>query len=701
MKIKKQILLTAMLVIIGLVVSNAAGIINLMSSTDITIKDIASQSGDILVGNNEEVVSVLVYLKDQVDLDAINRQMDEQRATLQDRHETTVVALQNTAYATRPQLVKYLNELQSQKIVKEFKCFWIGNIIRVDTYQSVVDQIAIRDDVLWVYPNYNIELIEPTGGRFESGSGNKNDIENGVIAVRAPEVWDMGITGEGVLVATIDSGVDGNHPALASRWAGVADPRYEGHPEWAWFDPYAYQNNFPYDSNGHGTHTMGTVCGGAPGDQIGVAPGALWISAGAIDRGGGIPQTVSDAIESFEWMIDPDGNPSTNWDVPAVCSNSWRVTTGHGFPPCDETFWTFLDACEAAGIVIIFSAGNEGYQGLGRPSDRATDDYRTFAVAAVDANNPSWPIAGFSSRGPTYCTPNGTEAIKPDIAAPGVDVRSSWPGGGYYCGDGTSMASPHINGVVALMRQANPNIGVEEIKEIIFQTAYDLGETGEDNSYGWGMVDAYEAVLLTNEPPDTPVIDGPTNGTADISYNYTFSSVDPEGDDLYYWIDWRDNTSSYWVGPYNSGIAGEASHVWTEPGEYDIRVKAKDINERESDWSIPLTVTIVEGPILDIGLISGGLFKVNTVIKNIGGVEATDVNWKITLDGGAFIGKDTTGTETITAGGEVTVSSKLIIGFGAIIVTVTAEVPDRVSDERSQGGKILLFFIKINPGGGI
>ena len=129
--------------------------------------------------------------------------------------------------------------------------------------------------------------------------------------------------------------------------------------------------------------------------------------------------------------------------------------------------------------------------------------------------------------------------------------------------------------------------------------------------------------------------------------------------------------------------------------------KAKDINERESDWSIPLTVAIIEGPLLDIGLISGGLFKVNTVIKNIGGVEATDVNWKITLDGGAFIGKDTTGTETITAGGEVTVSSKLIIGFGATTVTVTAEVPDRVSDERSQGGKILLFFIKLNPGGGI
>jgi len=322
MKIKKQIFLTAILVIMGLVVSNVTGV--------------------ILEGNNEEVVSVLVYLKDQVDLDAINRQMDEQRATLQDRHETTVVALQNTAYATQPQIVEYLNELQSQNFVKEFKCFWIGNIIRVDTYQSVVDQIAIRDDVLWVYPNYGIELIEPIDERFESESGNKDDIEIGVEAIRAPEVWEeLNITGEGVLVATIDSGVDGNHPALASRWAGVADPRYEGHPEWA---------DFPYDNNGHGTHTMGSVCGGAPGDQIGVAPGALWISAGL--GGGTTPQFVSDAIESFEWMIDPDGDPSTNWDVPTSCSNSWGLTASMGYPPCEETFWTYLDACEAAGIVI-------------------------------------------------------------------------------------------------------------------------------------------------------------------------------------------------------------------------------------------------------------------------------------------------------------------------------------------------------------
>ncbi|MDY7108715.1 MAG: S8 family serine peptidase, partial [Planctomycetota bacterium] len=251
-------------------------------------------------------------------------------------------------------------------------------------------------------------------------------------------------------------------------------------------------------------------CGGAPGDEIGVAPGAEWIHAAVIDRVS-IEQTVADSILAFQWLIDPDEDPSTHWDVPAVCSNSWGLTTYHGYPPCDETFWQYLDACEAAGIVILFSAGNEGSSGLRRPADRATDEYRTCAVAAVDANDPSWPIASFSSRGPTYCTPDGTAAIKPDIAAPGVDVRSSVPGGGYSQYSGTSMASPHVNGVVALMREACPDLLPEEIKEIIYLTAYDLGTAGEDNAYGWGMIDAYEAVTMAMDwcgPSPPRVFDG-------------------------------------------------------------------------------------------------------------------------------------------------------------------------------------------------
>ncbi|MCP4632080.1 MAG: S8 family serine peptidase [candidate division Zixibacteria bacterium] len=446
---------------------------------------------------SNQQISALVYLNEQVNLKAITQQMDMQSATLSDRHETVVRALQDVADRTQNDFIMHLDDLKSEGRISDYHAYWITNAFRIDAAPSEIKMLADHPDVEIVYFNYEIELIEPVDIK-ESSPSDIASVEIGVEAVNAPDVWALGFTGEGVLVANMDTGVQGDHPALEDRWAGVADPRYAGHPEWAWYDPYLGQNNFPYDDGGHGTHTMGSVTGAddATGDTIGVAPGAYWMASAPIDRGGGIPGTVADAILSFEWMVDPDGDPGTNWDVPDVCSNSWGVTTGHGYPPCDTLFWSYLDACEAAGTVILFSAGNEGSSGLRRPSDRATDDYRTCAVAAVDANQSGWPVASFSSRGPTYCTPGGEAAIKPDISAPGVDVRSAYPGSGYTTMSGTSMASPHVNGVVALIRQANPNLSVELVKQIIYDTAYDLGSSGEDNDYGWGMIDAYAAVQV-------------------------------------------------------------------------------------------------------------------------------------------------------------------------------------------------------------
>ena len=199
--------------------------------------------------------------------------------------------------------------------------------------------------------------------------------------------------------------------------------------------------------------------------------------------------------------------------------------------------------------------------------------------------------------------------------------------------------------------------------------------------------------------PSTP--DGPDEGIVDEEYTFFTSTEDPQEDDVYYLFDWDDGTDSGWLGPYPSGSEQSASHSWDKEGEYDVRVKAKDENGAVSDWSFDHTIEIFERSDVDIIDINGGLFRVSSTIRNPGVEAAEDVSWTITLDGGLILlGKETTGTGlSIPAGGEETVNSKLILGFGKTRVIVTAEIPDGGSDSKNQGATVLLFFIKVNPGG--
>ncbi len=219
----------------------------------------------------------------------------------------------------------------------------------------------------------------------------------------------------------------------------------------------------------------------------------------------------------------------------------------------------------------------------------------------------------------------------------------------------------------------------------------------------WGNPDLGMVTFTVNKPPETPSQpDGPTEGVEDKEYTFSASTTDPEGEQICYMFNWGDGNVSEWLGPYNSGDGVEASYIWPDPGEYDVKVKAKDVNDSESDWSIPLTVTIVGGPVLDIGLITGGLFKINTVIENIGATEATNVKWNITLNGGTiFLGKESNDEiPSIFPDGETTIHSDLILGFGPTTVTVTANIPEG-SNTRSQSGTVFLFFIYVSPSGSI
>jgi len=278
-----------------------------------------------------------------------------------------------------------------------------------------------------------------------------------------------------------------------------------------------------------------------------------------------------------------------------------------------------------------------------------------------------------------------------------------------------SSGSATLIGSTGLAANYAQGMEYDKVNEVLYLAGYTASGSLYtcDVNTGWcTLVGAFQGgaevtglaipYTTTNEPPLTPPApDGPDDGTTGVEYTFTTSTDDPELDQVYYWFDWDDGTNSGWVGPYNSGETGNASHAWDDAGDYEVTVKAKDTNDGESDWSPAHTISIVAGSILDIGTITGGLFKVSAPIENTGSAAATNVQWTIALVGGAFIGGSSSGTEpSIAAAGSVTVQSGLIIGLGSTTVTVTATCDEGSSDTKSQTGFVFLIFIKVNPGGG-
>ncbi len=448
--------------------------------------------------NDDDYVSVIALMDYQADIASLNQTLKDERASLADRHEQVVRALQ-AATVMQDDVLTLLAQRQVSGEVAGFSSHWIANLVVLKATKSFIYELAARRDIGQIEINFRTELIEPRAAVLEGEPGRGIGVTPGLRAINAPRVWyELGITGAGTIVANCDTGVDGTHPALASRWRGA-----NGYPaSECWLNLIGGHPSFPYDGYGHGTHVMGTLTGlgAATQDTIGVAWGALWIATDPINQGVG-SEFDNDIIAAYEWLADPDDNPETNDEVPDVVQNSWRINEGFGYPDCDSRWWVVIDGCEAAGCVTTWSAGNEGPGSttIGSPADRATTLTNCFAVGAIDATNHSYPypIADFSSRGPTGCNVPTPNKKKPEVAAPGVEVYSSVPGGGYQQSgwDGTSMAGPHAAGIVGLMREANPDIDVDSIKEIIMATAVDHGTGGEDNDYGWGVVDAYAAVL--------------------------------------------------------------------------------------------------------------------------------------------------------------------------------------------------------------
>ncbi len=454
-----------------------------------------------------DYIKGFVYLRDQVDIEALDQQLYAENASLETRAYTVITTLQNKAQNTQQNLISYFDERYALREVFSFKSFWIANMILIEAKSSVFYELMNNMEVAQMDLDAELMLDKPIVAAHNVDG--TESVEPGLKIIGADKLWAMGITGQGRLVMGIDTGVDPTHPALNHKWRGNSVPASQ-----AWFDPGGGSTT-PNDCDGHGTHTVGTMAGRSTttGDTVGVAPDAEWIAAKTICTS---PHT-SNSVAAFQWAINPDGNATTITDMPDAIGNSWYDPNVSD--ECTGIYKTTLDAVEAAGIAVVFSAGNggPGVSTITKPKNLSTTEVNVFSVANIVGSTylggSNDPIASSSSRGPSACGGTGSFLIKPEVAAPGTSVRSSYPGGGYSSLTGTSMACPHVVGAIALLKQFAPTLTGHQIKMALYNTAKDLGAVGEDNNYGMGLIDLY-AAFLSLGVPDTVAPTQVTNLTA-------------------------------------------------------------------------------------------------------------------------------------------------------------------------------------------
>ncbi|MEU4509570.1 S8 family serine peptidase [Nonomuraea wenchangensis] len=363
----------------------------------------------------------------------------------------------------------------------DYTSYWIVNAVRVTADEKLAAEIAKLPEVETIAPVRTLSLPKPDKATAEA---RVNAVEWNIDRIGAPRVWsETGNRGEGIVVATIDSGAQFDHPELAASYRGKNPDGTVTH-DYNWFDPARVcPTSAPCDNNGHGTHVMGTMVGA---NGIGVAPGARWIAAKGCEL-----NTCTDAslLAAGQWILAPTDasgrNPRPDL-APDIVNNSWG---GDGYDPWyKET----VEAWVAAGIFPAFANGNEGpaCDTSGSPGQYVI----SYSAGGFDVNN---AVYARSSKGEG----EGGET-KPNIAAPAVNVRSSTPGGTYDSYTGTSMASPHVAATVALIWSASPALqgDVANTRPLLDSTAVDVNDTScggtaaDNNVWGEGRLDAYAAV---------------------------------------------------------------------------------------------------------------------------------------------------------------------------------------------------------------
>lgn len=451
--------------------------------------------------NASNFYRVRLLIADRVNVDSLGYAFDQQGLHFEHRVRITSRLLFDKAQTTQPAWLQKIGQLEQQMpgSLKYVTPYWITNLLVLEAKPDLLLALILQ--------NNGIEALEEDMDQYhvpdpvtvespenpESPGGN----EVGLRVVKAPQLWKRDYTGRGRLGMNSDSGVHRQHPALSARWRGNFVPASQ-----AWLGA----GSLPTDCDGssHGTHTMGTMVGLQLNtfDTIGLAYNAQWIAAGSLCAGA--PGTTA----AFQWALNPDNDTSTANDVPDVINNSWGGS--QGVSQCNSTVVPIFNALEAAGVAVVFSAGNSGpgVSTITSPKNINTNEVNVFCTGNIQGAVSGFPINNSSSRGPSICTNNNPELlIKPEVVAPGTSVRSASGTSGYANLTGTSMAAPHVSGGILLLKEAFPQLPGSALLRAIYYSAIDLGPSGEDNTFGNGLMDleaAYQYLVAQGNIPARP-----------------------------------------------------------------------------------------------------------------------------------------------------------------------------------------------------
>ena len=481
----------------------------------------------------------LVVLHDQADLSGAAR-----LSTKEEKGRYVHDALWKKAQATQGPLLQWLRERNI-----EHRSYYIVNLIWARGGSDLVQQLANRDDVLRIEGNPQIRNIAPptSAEMAEPNSAEEiSAIEPGVNHTRAPQVWALGYTGQGIVVGGADTGYRWDHTALKSHYRGW-DGLTANH-DYNWHDsihsgggPCGPNSVQPCDDNSHGSHTMGTAVGDDGGsNQIGMAPGAKWIGCRNMNEGVGAPATYIECMEFFLAPYPVGGTPAQGdpSKAPHITTNSWGCPPDEGCSP--DSLQAAVEAQRAAGIMMVVSAGNNG-PACGTVQDPPGIYDAAYSIGAL--NTGADTIATFSSHGPVLV--DNSLRLKPDLSAPGTGTRSSVPTSttSYGSKSGTSMAAPHVAGAAALLMSAYPGLinDVALTETILNDTAVslaggtcDLPTASPNNTFGHGRLDIKAAVdQALTLPRVTEAVSRKVHGsqTFDIDLLTSGTAVECRGED--------------------------------------------------------------------------------------------------------------------------------------------------------------------------